>query len=441
MFKYFPHTKNDIAHMLKLIGINDINDLFKTIPTNLKNNANINLDPLNDFALETHMKEIGNKNKQLKIFRGAGSYDHYQPAAVGALASMQAFLTSYTPYQPEVAQGTLHYIFEFQSMINELTGMEVANASMYDGPTSCAEAMFMATSITSRNKILISNNIFPHVLNVVKTYAKYRGIEIVELPSLDGETDFTNLDLLSKDVAGLIVSYPNKYGIIENLEGISNIIHNNGGLLITYTELQSLVELKTPSEYNADINVGEMQSLGIPLNFGGPYLGFLATRFKYIRKMPGRICGYTNDVDGRDGFALTFQTREQHIRRGKANSNICSNQSLMALQSTIYLSLLGNHGMSELFRYCLNGSHFLYNELIKTGMFSDPFNKPFYKEFTLKANFNNIEAFQSYLINNKVLGPHQHTDNLLSFAVTEKLSKADLDHFIKLVRDFKWELI
>lgn len=437
MYKYFPHTEEDIKHMLNKIGISKIDDLFNTVPNTLKNNAKINLIPMNDYELEKEFEMLSNKNKKLKIFRGMGAYDHYQPAAVGALSSMQAFLTSYTPYQPEVAQGTLHYIFEYQSMINELTGMEIVNASMYDGPTSCAESMFMATSITGRNKILVSQTVFPHVLEVIKTYAKYRGIEVVLVPEENGITNLDTIGSLQNESAGFIIQYPNKYGIIENLNGLSEKLHENGSLLLTYTELQSLVKLKTPAEYNSDIASGELQSLGLPLNFGGPYLGFLATKEKYLRKMPGRICGYTKDIDGKGGFALTFQAREQHIRRGKANSNICSNQSLMALQSTIYLSLLGRNGMKDLFNYCLNASHYLESELLKTNMFEKIYDKPFYKEFSLKANFDNIEEFQNYLIKHNILGPYDHGNKILTFAVTEKLSKEELDNFVQIVGEFK----
>ncbi|MFA6800756.1 MAG: aminomethyl-transferring glycine dehydrogenase subunit GcvPA [Acholeplasmataceae bacterium] len=433
MHKYLPHTKENIEAMLKVIGAASMDELFSQIPQSLKLSKPYQIpSQMSDYVLTKHMQSLANLNQQFIVFRGAGSYDHYMPSAINSITSREEFLTSYTPYQPEVSQGTLHYIFEYQSMICELTGMDVSNASMYDGATATAEAMFMAYAQTKKNKILVSSTLNPHVIEVVLTYAKYRNIEVILVPSKHGVTDkdFINTHIL--DTMGLIVSTPNYYGIIEDYDGISNIVHQNQGLFIVNQEGQSLALFKNAKDYDADIACGELQSLGIPMSFGGPYLGYLATKSEYVRKMPGRICGMTTDVDGKQAFVLTLQAREQHIRRAKANSNICSNQSLLALSVTIYLSLLGKQGFVNIAKDQLNKAHYLYNKLLQTKLFEEAFNQMFFNEFVLKPKFD-TNHLESFLVKNNILGPLTIKDNLLLFAVTEKRSIAEINQLVEMV--------
>ncbi len=437
MHKYLPHTTQDINQMLEKIQASSIDNLFEKIPKSLKLNKSYNLpSQLGDYELTKHMHDLANKNTQLLIFRGAGSYDHYTPSVVKALISRQEFLTSYTPYQPEVAQGTLQYIFEYQSMVCELTQMDVSNASMYDGATATAEAMFMAYAQTGRNEILVSSTINPKIIDVMMTYAKYRNIKVTLIPQKNGVSDIDYIKENINDKMGVIVSNPNFYGIIENFDGLSDIIHSAGGLFILNQEGQSLALLKTPGELDVDIACGDLQSLGIPLSFGGAYIGYLATKQAYVRKMPGRICGITTDVDGKRAFVLTLQAREQHIRRAKANSNICSNQSLNALAVTIYLSLLGKQGFVKFAQESLNGTHYLYKRLLETGKFEKVYDQPFFKEFVLKAKFD-VQKFDKYLVDHGILGPLSIGDNQLLFAVTEKRTKDEIDFFVEKVVDFK----
>jgi glycine cleavage system P protein (glycine dehydrogenase) subunit 1 len=437
MHKYLPHTKDDINEMLEKIQASSIDDLFCSIPEALRLKKDYVIsDQLGDWELTKHMQELANLNKELLIFRGAGSYDHYTPSAVKALVSRQEFLTSYTPYQPEVAQGTLQYIFEYQSMVCELTGMDVSNASMYDGATSTAEAMFMAYSQTKKSDVLVSSTMNPKIIDVIKTYAKYRNINVILIPSVDGITDQTFIKENIKDKMGVIVSNPNYFGIIEDYQDLSDIIHQENALFILNQEGQSLALLKTPGELDADIACGDLQALGVPLSFGGAYIGYLATKQKFVRKMPGRICGITNDVDGKRAFVLTLQAREQHIRRAKANSNICSNQSLNALFVTIYLSLVGKNGFKLFASESLNGAHYLYKKLLETEKFEVVYDQPFFREFVLKANFD-VKAFDAYLIEHGILGPLHIKDNQLLFAVTEKRTKAEIDLLVEMVVNFK----
>lgn len=433
MHKYLPHTAQDIEEMLKVTGASSLDDLFSSIPKKLRLTKPYNIpSALSDDNLTKHMKNLAGQNKELVIFRGAGAYDHYTPSIVKALISRQEFLTSYTPYQPEVAQGTLQYIFEYQTMVCELTGMEVSNASMYDGATSTAEAMFMAYAQTGLNQILVSSTMNPRTIDVIKTYARYRNIEVILVPEKNGLTDLNWVKANASNKMGLIVQNPNYFGIIENYDGFASVIHDAGGLFIMNAEGQSLSLLKTPGEYDADIACGDLQSLGVPLSFGGAYIGYLATKNKYVRKMPGRICGLTTDVDGKRAFVLTLQAREQHIRRAKANSNICSNQSLLALAVTVYLSAMGKEGLVEVANESMKGAHYLYQKLIQTGKFEVVYDQPFFKEFVLKAKFD-VEAFEKTLLSKGILGPLHIKDNRLLFAVTERRTIEEIDHLVELV--------
>lgn len=444
MFKYFPHTGADIKEMLGRIGVGSLDDLNAEIPAEVRFNKEYNLPvSMSESEVREYFTRLGNENRSLTVFAGAGSYDHYAPSVVSQLISRSEFLTAYTPYQPEISQGTLQYIFEFQSMISELTGMESCNASMYDGPTATAEAMFMAVSnAKKRNKVLVSKTVNPNVMRVVKTYAFFKGIEIAEIEEKEGVTDLASMkELLSAgDVAGVIVSSPNCYGIVEDYSGFSEAVHDAKALLIMNADPSTLSVLKTPKEWGADIACGDGQTLGMPLNFGGPYVGYLATTKELLRKLPGRIVGATTDVDGKRAFVLTLQAREQHIRRQKANSNICSNQSLMALYVTIYLALMGKKGLREVNETSYAGAHYLCDELIKTGKFLLCFNHPFLKEFAVKTTLN-VDKLYKKLLDNGILGgiPMKQLkpgmDNALLFCVTEKRTRAEIDRLVSLIKE------
>lgn len=436
MFKYFPHTGEEIKAMLEKIGVSSIDELFSTIDPQL-----IQVDPLNlpsslsEHEIRQEINHLANKNTNFISFLGAGSYDPFIFSAVSALASRQEFLTSYTPYQPEISQGTLQYIFEFQSMIAELTGMDVANASMYDGATATAEAMFMATAHTKRNKVLISCTLNPTTYEVVKTYAKYRGLKIEQVKSTNYLMDINDLEAkLDHTVAALIVGYPNYYGYLESFSLVNELVHNNGSLLVFNSDPSALAILKSPREWGADIVCGEAQSLGISPSFGGPYLGYFATTKALVRKMPGRICGMTKDVDGKRGFVLTLQAREQHIRREKANSNICSNQSLMALSAVIYMSLLGKQGLIDVAQRAYDNAHYLKAQLLATKRFKEVTNAAHHKEFVLEylGDLPKLERkWQRY----GFLGGLVLNKNTLLLCAHETRSQEEIDYFVEIVGD------
>jgi glycine dehydrogenase subunit 1 len=445
MHKYLPHTDSDLREMLAFLGISDIKELFSSIPKAARLDREYDLPPaMSELELRRHFQDLAKLNETKVVFSGLGAYDHYDPSVLSALVSRQEFLTSYTPYQPEVAQGTLQYIFEYQSMIAALTGMDVSNASMYDGPTAAAEAMFMAEGITRRKRILVSKSLFPHVKDVLKTYAHFKGLEIDWLDVLDGSTDFSRLNEQFTDAyAGLFVQKTNVFGIVEDFAGVADLVHQKGGVFIVYSDISALAVLKTPGEEGADIAVGDCQALGIPLAFGGPYLGYMAVKKTHVRKMPGRICGQTFDKNGKRSFVLTLQAREQHIRREKANSNICSNQSLMALYVTIYLSLLGKDGIRTVNELSYQGAHALYDKLLATGKFKKAFDKPFLKEFTVESLIPS-ELMQKALRDNGFFGAYPlvqldpEWENLYNFAVTEKRSGEEIDRLVQVLGGLSW---
>jgi len=440
LFKYFPHTKADVDSMLKTLNIKNIDELYKDIPESVVFNKEYDIPSfMSESELRNHFAELSKKNQELTLFSGLGIYDHYQPAVINAITSRQEFMTSYTPYQPEISQGTLQYIFEYQSMVQTLTGMDVSNASMYDGSTSTAEACFMACAVTKRNKVLISETLNPNTINVIKTYLKFKDLSWDFIAEKNGETDFYDMkDKLDDYIAGVVVQKTNIFGIIEDFSGYADIIKANKSLFIINSDISTLGVLKSPKEDGADIACGDCQSLGLPPAFGGPTLGYLATDKAYVRKMPGRICGYTHDLEGRRAFVLTLQAREQHIRRSKANSNICSNQSLMALFVTVYLSLMGKNGLQKVNELSYQGAHYLYDKLLKTGKFNDPFNKSFLKEFTLETSIA-IETIQTALLEKGILGGvsldifGEKYSGLINFTVTEKRTKKEIDQLVEIL--------
>ncbi len=436
--KYFPHTKEDIEQMLAVAGLKSMDDLFAEIPEQLLFNKEFALpEAMSEAEIRRFFDTLGRRNSNLVCFAGAGVEDHYSPSVINAIIQRGEFLTAYTPYQPEISQGTLQYIFEYQSMITELTGMDVTNASMYDGTTATAEAMMMTIAAAKkRNKVLVSATINPKVKRVVETYAKYQGVVIETVPEKDGVTDLAALEslLAGDDVAGVILAQPNFYGIIEDYTGVAEMCHARKTLVVMNANPSSLAVLKTPAEWGADIACGDAQSLGIPMTYGGPYVGYLATTNALVRKLPGRIVGATTDVDGKRAFVLTLQAREQHIRREKANSNICSNQSLMALYVTIYLSLMGHKGLKEVNAASYGGAHYLAAALVATGKCRMAFDKPFMNEFAVKTTIPADTILQALLAQG-ILGGVKIADDTLLICVTEQRTKAEIDKFIETVNN------
>lgn len=437
-YKYFPHTEEDIKEMLAKIGAGSLEDLYAELPDSVKLKRDYKLpEALSEVEIRCLFDKLGKKNKQLTCFAGAGTYDHYTPSAIPQLVERSEFLTSYTPYQAEISQGTLHYIFEYQSMMAELTGMEVSNASMYEGSTATAEAVLMAKAAAKKaEKVLISETVDPKILAVIKTYAHYHGVGIEMVKARDGATDKQDLKvkLAEGGVAGVVLQQPNRYGIVEDFTGVADLCHEQKALFILNSNPADLALLKTPGEWGADIAVGDGQSLGIPMNFGGASVGYMCCTEKLTRKMPGRIVGKTLDQDGKRCFVLTLQAREQHIRRQKATSNICSNESLMALWVTMYMSFMGKEGLKEAAQISYDGAHYLYDELLKTGRFKPAFNQPFFNEFCVKYD-GDVDALLKKLEENGILGGIKVGGDTLMMAVTEKRTKDEVDNLIALCHE------
>ena len=437
-FSYFPHTEEDLRVMLDKIGVASLDDLYSDVPASFLFRGEYDLpDAMSEQQVRDFFESLAAKNTRLKVFVGAGAYDHYTPSVIPYITSRSEFLTAYTPYQAEISQGTLRYIFEYQSMICALTGMDVSNASLYDGPTAAAEAMKMALACTKKKtRVLLSRTLLPHVIRVVETYARFHGVELGYIDAKDGQTSLESLQasLAADNVAGIIVPALNRYGIIEDFTGFAEAVHARKGVVIEYCDPSALAVVKTPGEWDFDIAVGDGQPLGIPLSFGGPYVGFMACRKDYVRKMPGRIVGQTTDADGKRCYVLTLQAREQHIRREKATSNICSNESLMALYVTVYLSLMGPSGMKKVNCLSYAGAHYLHDELLKTGRFEEVFTKPFLKEFVLKPRVD-IKTLQQKLQDGGFFAALATEEGYVSFCVTEKRSKEEIDALVALVKE------
>ena len=433
-YKYFPHTDNDLKAMLERVGIDSLDALYAQIPDSIRFKDEYKIpSEMSELEVRQLFERLGSQNSQLTCFAGYGVYDHYTPSAIPNLLARSEFLTSYTPYQAEISQGTLHYIFEYQSMMAELTGMDISNASMYDGATATAEAMMMAVAAGKKaNKVLVSATLNADVRQVLDTYALHQGIELVTIPEQDGVTSRENLEaqLAEGGVAGVIVQQPNAYGILEDFTGFADACHEQKALLVVNSVAADLALLKTPGEWGADIAVGDGQSLGIPMQFGGPYVGYMCCTEKLIRKMPGRIVGMTKDNRDQRAFVLTLQAREQHIRRQKATSNICSNQSLMALFVTIYLSLMGKQGLKEAAQLSYAGAHYLCDQLLATGRFSLVYDKPFFNEFLVRYD-GDAEALYQRFLDAGFLGGIRMQDGFL-FAVTEKRTKEEIDNLVKI---------
>ena len=435
-YKYFPHTEDDLQAMLTKVGVKSLDELYAQIPDSIRFKGDYQIpSEMSETEVRQLFEKLGSQNHQMTCFAGYGVYDHYMPAVVPSLLQRSEFLTSYTPYQAEISQGTLHYIFEYQSMMAELTGMDISNASMYDGTTACAEAMMMAVAAGKKvNKVLVSETLNGDIRKVLDTYALHQGIELETIAEKDGVTDLSDLKarLAEGGVAGVIVQQPNAVGIIEDFTGFADACHENKALFIMDSVAADLAVLKTPGEWGADIAVGDGQSLGIPMQFGGPYVGYMCCTEKLIRKMPGRIVGMTKDNRGQRAFVLTLQAREQHIRRQKATSNICSNQSLMALFVTIYMSLMGKQGLKEAAQLSYAGAHYFCDKLLATGKFHLVYDKPFFNEFLVRYDGDVDELFGFYMMNG-ILPGLKMSDGSLLIAVTEKRTKEEIDQFLSLL--------
>ncbi|MDO4159169.1 MAG: aminomethyl-transferring glycine dehydrogenase subunit GcvPA [Prevotellaceae bacterium] len=438
MYKYFPHTEEDIRLMLERIGVKSLDDLYSEVPEQIRFKGDYDIpEAKSEIEVRRFFEDLCKKNNILTCFAGAGVYDHYTPAIIPYIIERSEYLTSYTPYQAEISQGTLHYIFEYQSMMAELTGMDISNASMYDGTTATAEAVLMAKAATKKtDTVLVSETIDPKTLDVINTYAHFHGVKIETIRQKNGVTDKADMEekLAKGGVAGVVVQQPNYYGIIEDYDDVAEKCHEKKALFIINSIAADLALLKTPGELGADIAVGEGQSLGIPMSFGGPYIGYMCCTEKLMRKMPGRIVGETRDNRGQRVFVLTLQAREQHIRRQKATSNICSNESLMALFVTVYMAVMGKEGLKEAASLSYSGAHYLCDRLIKTGKFELSYDQPFFNEFCVKYN-GNVDSLQEKLKENGILGGIKVSDNDIMFAVTENRSKEEIDNMVNIVEE------
>ncbi len=443
MYKYFPHTEDDLQAMLDKVGVDSLDALFSDIPEAIRFRRDYQLpEAMSELELRKFFQSMTSftLNTPLTVFAGAGIYDHYAPSVVQNLIQRSEFLTSYTPYQAEISQGTLHYIFEYQSMMAELTGMDISNASMYDGATATAEAVMMAFANAKKaDTVLLSSTLDPKVRQVVETYAHYHGIKIELIAEEDGVVNLSTLNAqLStlQGVAGVVVQSPNYYGIVEDYTGFADAIHEAKALFIVNSVAFDLAVLKTPAEWGADIAVGDGQSLGIPMNFGGPGVGYMCCTEKLIRKLPGRIVGMTRDNRGQRAFVLTLQAREQHIRRQKATSNICSNQSLMALYVTIYLAVMGRQGLREAAELSYGGAHYLCEELVNTGYFQLKYDQPFFNEFCVTYD-GDIDVLVAECADAGFMAGVKVDDHTLMFAVTEQRSRDEVDELVDVIKQIR----
>ena len=441
MYKYFPHTDDDLQAMLDRVGVKTLDDLYADVPEAIRLRREYNLpEAMSEVEVRRLFADISDfmPNQPLTVFAGAGIYDHYAPSIIQSIIRRSEFLTSYTPYQAEISQGTLHYIFEYQSMMAELTGMDVSNASMYDGATATAEAVMMAYGAAKKaDTVLVSATVDPKVRRVVETYARYHGIRIEPIAEHDGLTSRAAMEarLQQGGVAGVVVQSPNYYGIIEDYTGFADAVHEQKALFVVNSIAADLAVLKTPAEWGADIAVGDGQSLGIPMSFGGPGVGYMCCTEKLIRKMPGRIVGLTRDSRGQRAFVLTLQAREQHIRRQKATSNICSNQSLMALYVTIYLSVMGRQGLRHAAELSYAGAHYLCDQLLALPGFRLKYDQPFFNEFCVTYD-GDLDALMQECTEAGFMAGVKVDPHTLMLAVTEQRTRDEIDDLVLTIKQF-----
>ena len=442
-YPYIPATHEDEQKMLKACNVSSIDDLFSDVPDDLKLNRDLNLDESkSELEVSEIITKMADKNiDDLTCFLGAGAYDHYIPSLIKSITSRSEFYTAYTPYQAEISQGTLQSIFEFQSMIAEITKMDIANASMYDGATAAVEACIMAVGKTRRNKIVVPKTVHPETRQILKTYLQFKDVEVVEV-DYDreyGTTDLNKLkEVVGEETACILVQNPNFFGVIEDVDEIGSIARDNKAMYVMSVNPITLSILKSPGEVGADIAVGDAQPLGNSLNFGGPYVGFLAIKSGLIRKMPGRVVGQTVDADGKRCYALTLQTREQHVRREKATSNICSNQGLNALIASIYLATMGKKGYQEVAMQNMQKSHYAYKKFDESKNFDPVFKGKFFNEFVVKSPMP-VDELNEKLLENKILGgydlgkDYEELKGCVLMCVTEKRTAKEIDNLVNLM--------
>ncbi len=442
---YYPNTDDDRQNMLESIGVKSFDELIKDIPQEIRLKGDLKIPPaMSELEVVKHLSSLANKNVDAQTalsFLGAGAYDHFIPSAIGALLSRSEFYTAYTPYQAEVSQGTLQSIYEYQTMICRLTGMDVSNASLYDAGSGLAEAALMSVAHTGRKKIVAAHPIHPLYLQVVRTYVHGQGFEIVEVPARDGAADLDGVrKTADENTAAVMVQQPSFLGTLNDVFALGEIAHAKGALYVVDASPISLGLLAAPGSYGADVVVGEGQSLGISQSFGGPFLGIFAVKEALIRRLPGRLAGVTVDTQGNRGFVLTLQTREQQIRREKATSNICTNEGLMMLASTIYMSLMGKQGIKEVAEQSGAKAHYLADQIGKVNGFSLKYGQPFFNEFLVSTPVPAKEIVSAALKKNILAGVDVETlmpgEKGLLVAVTEKRTRAELDEYVDFLKTF-----
>jgi len=442
-WSYLPHTPEDRQSMLTAIGVEQVEELFRDIPAQLFLNRPLQLPPaMSESELVTSLHKIASRNANLgdyTCFLGAGAYDHYIPSVIDHVIGRSEFYTAYTQYQPEISQGYLQALWEYQSMICQLTGMGVSNASMYDGGTALAEAAMMACNVTGRSEVLVANTVHPHYRTVLSTYGMDQDYTITEFGYQDGTVNLEELtQLMSKKIGAILIQSPNFFGCIEDVKKIADLAHAQGTLLIVAVDPISLGILEAPGILGADIVVGEGQPMGLAPAFGGPYLGFFAATEKLMRKMPGRIVGQTVDHEGNRGFVLTLQAREQHIRREKATSNICSNEALCALTAAVYLSAVGKEGLRQVAELSLQKAHYAYRQLTEIEGITTVFKASYFKEFVIRCT-KPIAQINKDLLQEKIIGGldlgtyYPELSNCMLLCVTEKRSHEDINRLVKLL--------
>ncbi len=441
------HTDEERAELLAEIGVNSFEEMIQSIPESIRLPRISGFPSLTEQEISSYLTKLEDLNRNASdsvCFLGAGAYDHYIPAVVDEICSRSEFVTAYTPYQAEASQGILQALFEFQTVVCELLGMEVANASLYDGASSLAEAVLLAARHTHRTKVLISSTVHPLWKAVVRTYLIGSGVELIEIPASEGVVDKNHIqELLTDSCAAVALQSPNFFGCLEDWTGVSSIVHNAGALFIAVANPLALGILKSPGEWGADIAVCEGQPLGIPLSFGGPYLGILAVKHELLRQMPGRIVGMTKDVHGKRAFTLTLQTREQHIRRARATSNICTSQTLMALRALVYLCAVGKRGIHEIGMINIDRSHTVRDKICAVDGWKAMFGQPFFNEFVVRCPGNPLRLVE-YLSTHGIIGGFplasyysepEYKDGVL-FCVTEKVTAADIDKLVSALKEY-----
>jgi len=441
--KYTQFTDSQVQEALEVIGADSIEALFSTIPSHLRLKGDLDIPRgLSELDLLDDMSALAARNQgcdQLVSFLGCGAYDHFVPTLVDALAAQTEFVTAYTPYQAEASQGILQLFYEFQTMVCQLTGMEVSNASLYEVASATAEAVQIAAAVNRRSKVLVAESVHPETRRVLATYMNSQGVEVASVPAPEGVVDERALDeSLGDSTTAVVIQSPNLYGCVERLDRIVPMVHAHNALAIVSTDPISCGLLNPPGKFDVDLVVGEGQALGIPLQYGGPYLGLLAGREKYLRKMPGRVVGMTRDLDGRRGFCLALQTREQHIKRERATSNICTNQGLLATRAAIYMASMGRRGIAEVASQCFDKAHYAAEQIAKLDGYQLRFDAPVFKEFVIRTSRNVKDVLAACRDNGILAGvPLARFDERLSdcfaVAVTEKRTKPEIDELVRVL--------